>query len=415
MIFNFWKPKPPVEFLSDMVARLDHKADDKKLGYLRKHMIAIRQAMEQDPLPVVRHDAPVTEFEEDASETMEWSLGYLSWRADIAEALHHEDNYIFDSECMSPAAEYFLQQTKEDAVIAFQVLFAANPVVAIKNLSPAILFRKTIIDALQSVAHDDNPHLYFACYDAINYWDDVADLTEMKNNIVSLTYEALANMLEKDPRALLFPKVAGSKASCELGDYFACLPDYKHRQYFIQDNYTKIDQKIRDLGAEPREMSPILKELLEIDNKLTNCFRLAADPAHPDLSEAVLDLGFSQSDNIRIYSSYRFEFDEEKKGVILTAKYVPDPFIPAYEFICLTNPLADAAAPDQDMGADSKYLWMLRKNDQILASAFTKAGVTAYLESQTQYIVGEFPNPQEWKHAFFTQANQPPAQAPLLK
>lgn len=391
-MFDFWKPKTPEIFLSNKVSKLEDLPDHKKLRFLEKHLIAIRRAMENDPFPV-------NEQNEDVPETMEWTLGYLYWHGKVFDSLHDEDDMTLNTRILSPAAEYFYEETKADAIAAFHALFQIDPVSAIGHLAPAMLFKHEIAGAMESLAHHDNPKLYFDCFDVIDYSDDVTDTAALSQRLIHATSEALANLLGRQPATFLAPINKKHAFSTQLETYLSYLPEGVHRQRFIMDNMDTIDTAVRGIAVRahdnyfegindlcyaftddmrPAQLTAVKNLLLSERVKL--CFEVAAIGARHALTSLVDVLDGEPTDLAAVYSHYA---DES--------------FVPAYELLRLTNPSASATTDDKDAGADSKYLWMVKKADSVIAASFAKATVSAYLKSQAEYVTASLPTVSRWE------------------
>lgn len=403
-MFNFWKPKPPMEFLANVLGKLDGMSDHKKLGYIQKNIVAIVAAMEKDP-------QPISDFFEDIDNTTpaaEYAKGYLDWHYDILAALCDEDDNDWNTSALSPAAQFFLNETKADAEFSFQQIFQINPVVAIKNLAPAMLYKTTILRAMDGLLTHENPQLFFDCLDAIDYSDDIADISSMSLRLLHTSYEVLGNLMDKDAQMVIFP---AAHAGADMGsrmDYLFYLPGGVYRQRFITEYMSQIDTAVRKVAKDvsddhlrdfnevcysfPEETRPSqlteLKNLL-LSERVKTCFRMAAENGIRGLSQPVLALDGEKSEYVKIYSHY----DEE-------------PFTPVYECIRLTNPSALDDIDDSDEGADAKYLWMIRKSDRVLVAAFSKAGIIRYINSQTEFTAKELPNAQEFENFLYEPTAQ---------
>ncbi len=394
-MFSFLKRnRTPEEFLAHMLDKLENMAEHKKLAFVEKNIVAIKDAMMKDPQAVPHYQGRMIEAPEFSVETMEWSLGYLEWYSPLLFAMDDENDAL-DLQKLSPAATYFIKETKHNLQLAFAELFKLYPMFAIINARPSGLLRKDIVRAMEDLAYRPDPYLYFDCYDAIGGIDREEGEPSIAGRLVHATTAALRRLLDKDPQALLFPlafeRASGYRYRNRKENYLSYLPEGIHRQRFITDHMATIAAETRAIAQDannehlqdvnniceafPEETRPeqltALKNLM-LSERVKTCFRLAASDDRSQLSDMVLALDREKTKFARIYSCYKDE-----------------PFTPAFELLCLTNPSAPPTAEDKDLGADSKHLWMIRESDDILAAAFSKASLAGYLTVQTRFSVKE--------------------------
>lgn len=401
-MFGFWK-KSSVELLGDIESGLDAMPDHAKLSFIERHLPKIKKAMQDDPLPVAHDHGFHSAFDENITETMETAFGYLEWHYKILETLRDEDESVWDMDNLSPAAKYFFEETEADAITAFHRIFMLNPLVAIRNLAPAPLFKKTILDAMDSLTSHRNPHLYFACYDAIDYGDENADTSCMKQRLIDATLRALENMLYKEPEALLFPHSGAFARPTTCKTFLFYLPEGAAREVFLATHAEKIDAEF-DAYAETMGESQIDSYLLDqkiiLTERIKMCFHAAATGDQTELDRLMTSLDGKQSDHVVMYSHYvGLPILAEDKKHLIPEPFNPDPFTPVYEMIRLTNPSAAENAQDkQDKydGIYSKYLWMIRRGDTVLSTSFSKAGMADYLRDQKQLPTGPLPSVMDW-------------------
>lgn len=384
----------PHKLLTKMANALEDMDDGGKQRFLESNIWKIKDAMLKTGL----YQSDDINSSENALSTHDGALEYLDWHQTLLATLHDDDDAPLDTSRLSGAAEYFMVETKADVKSAFKTLFDLHPETALSNLPPAALFREEILEAMATVVKDDYPQLYFDCYDAIDFKGDQSqNVRTLTQNLIHLTDAALSNLLEKDPDLLLFPSTQFINSSTMEKGYLFYLPHDINRQNFIADNIDKITKVFREIAPNaddaylddfktiysvfsdenrPSQLET-LKKLL-ISERVKICFRIAAsDNRHP-LTQKVKALNLENSDLVHIQPIY--ETDQGTNHVC--------------ELLCLTHPLA--LTDGKEDGEKLGNLWMLRKSDEILVAAFSKADISGYLKIQTQYPPNELPTVQQW-------------------
>ena len=395
----FWKKKTPAEILANIAVKLDHMADHKKLSFLKSNIPVIRTAMENDPLPVPHIRAAATINSNIVVETMEKGHGYLFWHAEILDTLHDDDAISVDPANLSPAAQYFLDETRYDSIVFFHQIFALNPLLGLQKLGPTELFEKEIIGALSSLTDDENPHLYFSCYNQIEVSHERYALG-FHQRLTETTATALHNMLLRDPKALLFP-YSGQSDQTHVGEsYLNYLPDGLPRERFIATHAEKIDAEMyAHLATLPESQMDnfLLDQKIIMTERVKMCFHAAANGDQIALDTLLASLDGNRADYKEMYSHYvGLPVLAEDRKHLFPEPFNPDPFTPLFEMICLTNPSASTTAEDKHDGAHSKHLWMIRRKGTVLSTSFTKAGMADYLKDQKELSTGPLPSVTDW-------------------
>ncbi len=198
-MFSFFKKKKtPDEFLSDMPKKLENMEDHSKWSFVEQKIAGIKDALANVSEIVNHHHGSMYSIPDDTLETEEWSRGYLDWYFPLLEAME-DDGSPLDVKKLSPAAEFFVGQTKEDLKRAFAELFAINPVIAMQSIHPAELLEREVIREMEKLAHHTNTRLYFDCYDAIGTFSEgeEAGADRTSRLLAHGTIHALQHLLRK--------------------------------------------------------------------------------------------------------------------------------------------------------------------------------------------------------------------------
>lgn len=383
--------KSPEEFIEHMVTELTVMKDHKRQRFIERNLPDLEQVMTNATFACSRFS------ELSLSETH--SLNYLVLHGEILVALVGANDTAYN---LPEAARYFMAQTQNSFSRAFADLFATQPSLALQSLACCAIYQKDILAKMTDLSTRNDPELYLRCFSDLATFDNLSQDASFQSSLADLTIPAIGKMLDAGGGLDFFTRPVNSRIPAQYQGvigFQGYLPDQGARQKFVRANLEAIQMAFHSVAPVAhaghfRELNSLCQafpanEVPEgladlkrwmLAERVKTCFRLAAEDPY-NYMEEVLGLLVSEEKALQQQGCYRATQPDELK----------------FRIICLSNPTEPPEAGDQDHGEDSKYLWIIEGDGDVLATSFTAASLGEYIKCQRTIESYSLPTTEELK------------------